>query len=610
MFDIKAELKKLPHKPGIYIMRDASDAIIYVGKAVNLHNRVRSYFQAGVSANYKAQYMAGFITHFSYTVTDTEMEAFILENSLIKLHRPKYNIRLKDDKAYPYIRVTVHERLPRILFARQRGKDKARYFGPFMSGQRVREILALVHKLWPIRQCAKQFPRDFNKGRPCLNHHIGQCRAPCNQLFDENIYAEYVAEAARFIQGRTTPVLSRLKKEMAEAAEDMRFERAAEIRDTINLLETLNEQQKIDTGGEDRDVIALARNETDALVEIFFVRGGKMNGSEHFMMEPNIQGTDGDILAAFLKQFYFEAAYIPKELSLVSTPAEKDAITAWLSHLAERAVAINIPQKGEKYAMIKLAQTNADLTLAQFGAHIRNENERNRRAMQEISDALSLPERLSRIEAIDISNTQGFESVGSMIVFEDGKARKTDYRKFKLRGVVGPDDYASIEEVLTRRLTRYRQNHTAFSKLPDIIFVDGGKGQISAAKKALAFLEVDIPVCGMVKDDKHRTRGLLYEGTEVTLPRTSDGFKLVTHIQDEVHRFALEYHRKLRANKQIHSVLDDIPGIGSTRRKALLAHFKNIAAIQSAPTDQLAVVDGMNQKSAAAVYDFFHTNEN
>jgi len=609
MFDIKAELKKIPHQSGIYIMRDENDVIIYVGKAKDLRKRVQSYFREGGAADYKARHMAGYITHFSYTVTDNEIEAFILENSLIKRHCPKFNTRLKDDKAYPYIRITVHERLPRVLFARQRGKDRAKYFGPFMSGSRVREILNLVHKLWPIRRCTKIFPRDFNKGRPCLNHHIGQCRAPCNKLFDEETYAQYVAEAERFIQGRTTNVLSRLKKEMAEAAEEMLYERAAEIRDTIATLEALSETQKIDTGGEDRDVIALARDNVDALVEIFFVRGGKMTGSEHFMMEPDAQASDEEMMAAFLKQFYSEAAYIPKELSLVCAPAEKDAITTWLSHLAERQVQINVPQKGEKREMVKLAQTNANLTLSQFGAHIRNETERNRRAMQEITDALGLEMRLTRIESLDISNTQGFESVGSMIVFEDGKAKKNDYRKFKLKGVIGPDDYAGIEEVLTRRLTRYHQNHVAFSKLPDVIFVDGGKGQISAAKKALAALGMDIPVCGMVKDDRHRTRGLLYEGKEVPLPRTGDGFKLVTRIQDETHRFALEYHKKLRAQTQVRSVLDDIKGVGATRRKALLMHFKNIEAIRTASIDDLLAASSMNKKSAEAVFQFFNTNE-
>ena len=609
MFDIKEELKKLPHKPGVYIMRDESDAIIYVGKANNLHNRVRSYFQSGANIDYKTKHLANHITHFSYTVTDTEIEAFVLENNLIKLHRPKYNIKLKDDKTYPYICITVNERLPRIIFAQQRSKNKAKYYGPYISRGRVREILDLIHRLWPIRQCTKIFPRDYNKGRPCLNHHIGQCRAPCNRLLDEDTYRQFIHEAEKFIQGRTAPVLARLQKEMAEAAEKMLYEHAAELRDTINALHLLTEKQKVETGGDDRDVIALAREQNEALIMIFFVRDGKLTGSEHFIMDAEAEGKDDEILSAFIKQFYCEAAYIPKELSLISPPAEKEAITDWLSHLAGRQVNINVPQKGEKHKMVQLAQTNAQLTMNQFGGHMRRETERNRKAMDEITAALGLEMRLTRIEALDISNTQGYESVGSMIVFEDGKAKKSDYRKFKLKGVVGPDDYASIEEILTRRLTRYRQNHTAFSKLPDIIFVDGGKGQISAAQKAITALEMDLPVCGMVKDDKHRTRGLLFNDKEVNLPRTSEGFKLVTRIQDEVHRFALEYHRKLRANVQVQSVLDDIPGIGPTRRKALLQHYKNIEAIRAAEISDLAIAPSMNQKSAEAVYNFFHNSD-
>jgi excinuclease ABC subunit C len=424
-------------------------------------------------------------------------------------------------------------------------------------------------------------------------------------MFDEETYKQNVAEAEKFLQGRITPVLSRLQKEMAEASSEMQYERAAEIRDKIATLRLLTEKQKVDTGGEDRDVIALARENTEALVVIFFVRDGKLAGSENIMMEADVDGSDGDILAAFIKQFYSEAAFIPRELSLESAPTEKEAIAAWLSLRAERQVAINIPQKGEKREMIKLAQTNAQLSIHQIGTHMKKETERNRQAMQEITDALGLEMRLTRIEALDISNTQGYESVGSMIVFEDGKAKKSDYRKFKLKGVIGPDDYAGIEEILSRRLTRYRQNHTAFSKLPDIIFVDGGKGQITAAKKALAALEMDIPVCGMVKDDRHRTRGLLYEGREAALPRTSDGFKLITRIQDEVHRFALEYHRKLRTATQVRSVLDEITGIGPTRRKALLSYFKNIEALQNADIDTLAAAPSMNRVAAEAVYYFF-----
>jgi len=636
-FDIQEELKKLPNRPGVYIMRDENDAIIYVGKANNLHNRVRSYFQKS-NNNVKTQHLSRCINHFEYLVTDTESEAFILENNLIKLHRPKYNIRLKDEKGYPYIKITK-ERLPRMMFSHQRGKDKAKYYGPFVSKGRVRELLDLVHKLWPLRRCAKQFPRDYNKDRPCLNHHIGQCKAPCNRLLGEEQYNQYLSEAERFIQGKTGNILSRLTTEMQEAAENMEFERAAELRDTIEALKLVTEKQKTETGGDDRDVIAIARNEDEALLQIFFIRNGKLSGREHFIMTANglgtdadverltdtpeetptgfknqpvenpQQDTDSDIIAAFIKQFYSEAAFIPKELSLVTAPTDQDSITAWLSGLAGRQVSLNIPQKGEKRDMVNLAQTNAELTMQQFGAHIKKETERNQLALNELCKALNLDSHLARIEAYDISNTQGYESVGSMVVFENGKAKNSDYRKFRLKAVIGPDDYAGMEEIITRRLSRYKESHDAFSKLPDIIFVDGGKGQITAAEKALATVNLRIPICGMVKDDRHRTRGLLFMGEEAVLPRSSEGFKLVTRIQDEVHRFALEYHRKLRADSQVRSVLDDIPGIGATRRKELLKYFKSIEAIRQATFEELTQAPSMNKKAAEAVYAFFNTSQ-
>ena len=607
IFDIQAELKKLPQRPGVYIMRDDCDSIIYVGKANNLYNRVRSYFQKS-NNDIKTIQLARHITHFEYLVTDTENEAFILENNLIKLHRPKYNIRLKDDKAYPYIKITS-ERLPRILYAQKRLRDKAKYYGPFVSRLRMKEILELIHKIWPLRTCAKQFPRDFNKGRPCLNHHIGQCKAPCNNLINENDYSQFVVEAERLIQGKTSHVTARLSKEMEEAAENLEFERAADIRDTINALKLLTEKQKTETNGDDRDVIAIACDDknNDALVQIFFIRDGKLSGREHIIMSTIANGnSDAEILGAFIKQFYSEAAVIPKELSIVSAPSEQDSIATWLSGLAGRQVSINVPQKGEKYDMIKLAKTNAEITLQQFSGHIKKLAERNSQALSEISDALGMSNPLTRIEAYDISNTQGYESVGSMVVFENGKAKNSDYRKFRLKAVIGPDDYAGMEEIITRRLVRYSESHDAFSKLPSIIFVDGGKGQITAAKKALSAVGLHIPICGMVKDDRHRTRALLFEGNEVTLPRTGEGFKLITRIQDEVHRFALEYHKKLRSSAQVRSVLDDIQGIGATRRKELLRHFKTIDAIKNASIDELSQAPAMNKKAAHAVHDFFN----
>jgi len=588
-------------------MKDENDAIIYVGKASNLHNRVRSYFQSS-NKDIKTQHLSKHITHFEYFVTHNENEAFILENNLIKLHWPRFNIRLKDDKAYPYIKIT-RECLPRILYSNKRGKDKAKYYGPFVSKNRVRELLELIHKLWPIRRCSKLFPRDYDKGRPCLNYHIGQCKAPCSRLFDEETYNKFLGEAERFIQGKTSHILERLTVEMSAAAEALEFERAAELRDTIDALKLLTEKQKVETGGDDRDVIAIARDGDEALLQIFFIRDGKLSGREHFLMTVTSISDSDEILAAFIKQFYSEAAYIPKELSLISAPADTEAIAEWLSGLAGRLISLNVPQKGEKRDMVKLAQTNAELTIQQFGAHIRKEAERNQNALTEICEALKLDTPLYRIEAYDISNTQGYESVGSMIVFENGKAKNSDYRKFRLRAVIGPDDYAGIEEIITRRLARYREAHDAFSKLPDIIFVDGGKGQISAAEKALRAVGLSVPICGMVKDDRHRTRGLLYNGNEAVLPRHSEGFKLVTRIQDEVHRFALEYHRKLRAYSQVKSILDDIPGIGATRRKELLKHFKSIEAIRTATLDELANAPSMNKKAAQAVYEYLKQGE-
>ncbi|MCL1842823.1 MAG: excinuclease ABC subunit UvrC, partial [Defluviitaleaceae bacterium] len=439
-------------------MKDENGAVIYVGKAVNLHNRVRNYFQKSQN-HLKTMHLAKNVSQFEYVVTDTENEALILENNLIKLHCPKYNIRLKDDKAYPYIKIT-RERLPRVMFSHRRGKDKAKYYGPFVSRTHVRELLDLMHRLWPLRRCSKVFPRDFEKNRPCLNHHIGQCKAPCNRLLDEEKYNTFVAEAEMFIQGKDTNVLQRITHEMTEAAEATEFERAAELRDTINALKLLSEKQKVETGEDDRDIIAMARENNEALMQVFFIRGGKLSGREHYMMEADTTRENSEILSAFIKQFYSEAALIPKELALVSQPAEADIISAWLSGLAGRNISIIVPQKGEKRKMVNLAQTNAELTMSQFGSHIKRENERNAAALQEISLALGLPEsaenkHLARIEAYDISNIQGYESVGSMIVFENGKAKNSDYRKFRLRAVIGPDDYAGIEEVLTRRFKRY-----------------------------------------------------------------------------------------------------------------------------------------------------------
>ena len=616
MFSIPDELKKLPPKPGVYIMKDENSQVIYVGKAVNLRSRVRSYFRGGRpsgKSDIKARSMAAKVAQFEYIVTDNEVEALILESNLIKQHNPKYNIRLKDSKAYPYIKLT-DECFPRIIFSNQKDKvtrrQAGRYFGPYSGRDQVREILQLIHDIWPLRRCSLRFPKDFNKNRPCLQNHISHCKAPCHRQISEENYLQMVDEAVSFIQGKVEPVAEKLTREMNACAEKLEFEKAADLRNLLSAVSILTEKQKAEsTGTLDRDVVAMAHKDNEALMQVFFIRSGKIIGREHFMM----QGIEddmlsGDIFAAFIKQFYSEAAFIPKELVLAMEPADKETIAAWLTKLKGQQVYVTVPQKGEKHQLVQLAARNADLTIDQFGAHLKREAERGRSALKEIALALQMDGLPARIEAYDISNIQGFESVGSMVVFEDGKSKNSDYRKFKIKGVRGPDDYASMEEVITRRFKRYlseQEDSSQFGKKPDLLMIDGGKGQVNAAEDVLTQMNLSIPVCGMIKDERHRTRGLIYQNTEITMPRRSEGFRLITRIQDEVHRFALEYHRKLRADSQVRSILDDIPGIGPARRKALMRHFKGLDPIRAASVEELAQVDTMNRKAAEAVYEFF-----
>ena len=605
-FNIPETLKTLPTQPGVYIFKDDREVIIYVGKAKNLKNRVRSYFH-GSNIAPKVRRLVSQISSFEYFVTDTENEAFILENNLIKLNWPKYNIRLKDDKAYPYIKIT-NEPFPRLLYANKRGKDKAKYYGPYVSKTHVRELIELVHKIWSLRHCSKKFPKDLGKNRPCLNHHIKRCKAPCNYHINEEDYKLMIIEAENFVTGKNRNVQNRLTEEMHEASSSLEFERAAELRDTINALNTLVERQKVETGEDNRDVIAMATEGDEALLQVYFVRSGKLSGREHYMMnigEPDAEDSESDIMSAFVKQFYSEAAFIPKEIILQNKLSEQKEIESWLSGLSGRVVSLIVPQKGEKKKMVELAASNAALTMTQLGSELKKEAERNTNALRELSEALGIT-NLTRIEAYDISNIQGYESVGSMIVFENGKSKNSDYRKFKLRAVATPDDYAGMHEVLTRRLNRFKDSHESFSKLPDVIFVDGGKGQVSTVEKILKEFDIQIPVCGMVKDDNHRTRGLIYNNNEINMKKHSEGFKLVTRIQDEVHRFALEYHRKLRSQTQIKSVLDDIKGIGANRRKALLRHFGSIEAISSASIHDLTNAPAMNKLAAESVFNFFN----
>lgn len=558
--------------------------------------------------------MVSNIDHFEYIVTGSEVEALILENNLIKKHNPKYNILLKDDKTYPYIKVTTNEMFPRVFVTRKLLKDKNKYFGPFTNSSAVKENIALIDKIWQVRRCSKVFPRDIGKGRPCLNYHIGQCKAVCTGNVSEEEYNKMIGEILDFLGGKTENVVKNLTSKMLKYSAEMEFEKAAEVRDTIESIKILNQKQIIENLHiDDRDVIGFARGIRECIMQIFFIRGGKITGREHFMLEECEGVEDKELMTQFVQQFYSGTPFIPKEVILQCEIDDFDLISQWLSEQKGQRVNVLVPQKGERRSLVLMAQNNAKIVLDKFGAEIRREHKRTKGALEEIQKALDIDFELNRIESYDISNTQGFESVASMVVFENGLPKRSDYRKFKIKTIIGPDDYGSMEEVITRRFTRYinetsgdeNVKKAGFDKKPDMIFLDGGKGQISAVQKALTNLNLYVPVCGMVKDDRHRTRALMYNGEEIELPYTSEGFKLLTRIQDEVHRFAIEYHRKLREKKQVHSILDDIPGIGSVRRKALMKHFGDINAIRRAEVEELQQVDGMNIKSAEAVYNFF-----
>lgn len=617
MFDIQEELKKLPQKPGVYLMKDADGHVIYVGKAVNLKNRVRQYFQSSRNQTAKTRSMVPHIREFEYIVTDSEMEALLLECNLIKKYHPYYNILLKDDKTYPYIKVTVQEPFPRIFITRRMEKDKAKYYGPFTDVLAMKETVETLHKLFPIRKCKKVFPRDIGKERPCLNHHIGQCVAPCSGQISQEEYQAYVKDAMDFLEGKHEEIRKKMEREMQAAAERMEFEKAAALRDKMRAIQSVAERQKIsNTGLGDADVIAFVRAFSECLVQVFFIRGGKMTGRENFTLTVFEEQSRGEILTAFVKQFYSGTAYIPKEILLQEPLLEEEGelIAAYLSERRGSKVTLTVPIKGEKHKLVELAYKNALLIFEQFGEKLKREEQRTKGAMEELRQALGIATELRRVEAYDISNTQGFESVGSMVVFEDGRAKNSDYRKFKIKTVVGPNDYASMKEVLTRRLNHAMREKTegkttSFTRLPDLILMDGGKTQVHAAEEVLLAFGMDIPVCGMVKDEKHRTRGLLFQEKEIRMPLTSEGFRLVTRIQDEVHRFAITYHRKLREERNLHSVLDDIKGIGQVRRKALMLHFGSIEKIAEAEVAELLEVEGMTIPAAEQVYLFFHREE-
>ena len=618
MFQFEEELKKLPAKPGVYIMHDKDDAIIYVGKAISLRNRVRSYFRESTNKSPKIEKMVTKIARFEYIVTDSELEALVLENNLIKEHNPKYNTMLKDDKTYPYIKVTMGEDFPRVLFSRQMKKDKSRYFGPFTSAFAVKDTIELINKLYKLRTCNRVLPRDIGLERPCLNYHIGQCMAPCQEYVTKEEYRAQVEQALDFLNGNFAPILNSLKQKMEEASENLEFEDAIRYRDLYNSVKQVAQKQKItDSDGEDKDIIALARDENDAVVQVFFVRSGKLIGREHFIMTRTEDCTQAQVLLDFVKQFYAGTPFIPKELMLQHEIEDIPVLEQWLSARKGSKVHIHVPKKGTKEKLVELAATNAKLVLSKDRERIKREEGRTIGAVKEICELLSIPEA-NRMEAFDISNISGFENVGSMVVYEKGKPKRSDYRKFKIKTVAGPDDYACMKEVLTRRFQhgmeetkeleekQMEKEFGSFTRFPDLLLMDGGKGQVNVALQVLSELGLSIPVCGMVKDDNHRTRGLYYQNREIAIDTRSEGFKLITRIQDEAHRFAIEYHRSLRSKEQVRSVLDGIPGVGPARRKALMRDFKSIDEIRQADVARLSQVPEIPGHVAEEIYSFFH----
>ena len=610
-FDIQEELKKLPARPGVYIMHE-KDHIIYVGKAISLKNRVRQYFQASRNKGIKIEQMVTHIRRFEYIVTDSELEALVLECNLIKEHHPKYNTMLMDDKTYPFIKVTTGEAFPRVVLSRKMLKDKAKYFGPYTSSQAVRDTIDLIHKLYHLRSCNRSLPRDIGKERPCLNYHIKQCNAPCQGYISQEEYGKSVNEVLRFLNGHYETVLGELEEKMNAASEALEFERAIEYRELISSVKKVAQKQKItDSSGEDRDILAVASEEEDAVVQVFFIRGGRLIGRDHFYLRISKGESASEILNSFVMQYYAGTPFIPSELMLQDEVEDRELLEEWLSSKRGQKVSLRVPKKGTKEKLVELARENARLVLSKDKERLKREEGRTIGAVKEIAALLDL-EEIVRMEAYDISNTNGFESVGSMVVYERGRPKRNDYRKFKIRGIQGADDYGSMREVLTRRFThglKEREENVElgkFTSFPDLIMMDGGKGQVNVALQVLDELHLRIPVCGMVKDDHHRTRGLYYQNEEIPIDRSSEAFRLITRIQDEAHRFAIEYHRQLRGKGQVHSILDDIDGIGPARRKALMRHYTSLDDIRKATVEELAGIPSMNEKAAESVYKFFH----
>ena len=621
MFNIQEELKKLPLKPGVYIMKNKNDEILYIGKAGKLKNRVRQYFQVSANHTLKIRKMVEQISSFEYIITASELEALILECNLIKVHKPKYNTMLKDDKNYPYIKITSGEEFPRIIFTREIKKDKSKYFGPYTSGNSAKETMELLRKIWKVRSCNRNLPKDIGKERPCLYYHINQCTGPCQGYISSEEYRKNIEEVLVFLGGKFQPTIDDLTNQMKEFSENLEFEKAAEIRNQIRSIKNISQKQIMSrTSDKDQDIIGFAKEDEEVLVQIFFIRNGKMIGREQFRLNMGGDSTDQDIMEAFIKQFYSGTPYIPKEILIQVDINDIEIIEKWLSDRREQKVTIKTPIKGEKSRLVELAEKNAKISLLQFKEHIKEKETKTKIGFKEMQELLSLKEEILRIEAYDISNTQGFESVGSMVVFENGIPKRSDYRKFKIKTVKGSNDYKSIEEVLKRRLKNALKEQEdillkkmdismgKFTKLPDLILVDGGKGHVNIVRLVLDDMGLDIPVCGMVKDDKHNTRGLIYKDEEINIKKTTSLFRLIVKIQDEAHRFAIEYHRKLRSTNQVKSVLDEIDGVGETRRKNLVKYFGSIEKIKNAEIEELEKVESINNKVAKEIYDFFRKN--
>ncbi len=611
MFVIEDELKRLPEKPGVYLMKNDLGQIIYVGKAINLKNRVRQYFQSSKNHSIKVKKMVQHIVSFEYIITRSEVEALVLECNLIKKYDPKYNIRLKDDKQYPYIKINTQDAFPRMRVVRQMKKDGAKYFGPYTDATAMWEVVDIIKNIWPLRTCTRNLPKDIGKERACLNYHIGKCNAPCTGLIDEQAYGEMIEEVISFLNGRYKEVIKKLQADMIVASESLQFEKAAQLRDQIQAVMKLEQKQNATMSSMlDQDVIAFAKSPQDTLVQVYFVRKGKMVGREHFYLKDTEDEVIEEVFRDFIVQFYANATFIPKEIVIERIPNEKEVLESYLAEKKGSKVQLITPVKGTKHGLMELASKNAELTLGQFGDQMKKEQERTEGALAQLQEAIGLEKLPYRMEAYDISNTQGVQSVGGMVVFEGGKPKKSDYRKFKIKSIQGPNDYGSLEEVLDRRFNRLKeeQEENSFSKMPDLLMMDGGKGQVSVAEKMLEKYGLAIPVCGMVKDDRHRTRGLLFQGEEIVLPSGSEGFKLITRLQDEVHRFSIEYHKKLRSKAQVQSLLDEIKGVGKERKKIILQHFKSIEHLRQASLSDIEQVPGIPADVASNIYNYFHRN--